>query len=143
MAELNVKMPTEYMEKINKLGADDGFYRAVVSAAKNPLKKHTKAALQKHRITGQLEKNVKAYVKKNSKTGEHFAIAAPVGDHVITTQKGKQHKYPSKNVAAHIEYGTSRQQPRPFVDETARKAEPEATEAMQAVIDKKCEEMGL
>ena len=143
MAEFNVSMPKEYMEKINKLGSDDAFYKAVVSAAKNPLKKHTKGALKKHHITGQLEKSVRAYVKKNSSTGEHFAIAAPVGDHVIKTKKGKQYKYPARNVAAHIQYGTSHQEPKPFVEEARNKALAEATEAMQDMIDKKCEEMGL
>ena len=143
MARLDVVMPKEYRETIEKLGGDDDFYKAVVSAANKPLKKHLKAALQKHRITGQLEKNIRAYVKKNSKTGEHFAIAAPVGDHVKKTNKGKQYLYPSRNVAAHIEYGDSRQKPQPYIDEVQRAAEPEATQAMQNAIEERLEEMKL
>ncbi len=143
MARLDIKMPKEYLDSINKLGTDDSFYKAVVSACKNPLKKQLKAALKKHRITGKLEKNVKAYVKKNSKTGEHFAIAAPVGDHETTSKSGKKYLYPAKNIAAHIEYGTSHQPPKPYVDMAARAAEAEATQAMQEAIDKKTKEMGL
>ena len=86
---------------------------------------------------------LKAYVKKNSKTGEHFAIAAPVGDHETTSKSGKKYLYPAKNIAAHIEYGTSHQPPKPYVDMAARAAEAEATQAMQEAIDKKTKEMGL
>ena len=118
VARLDIKMPKEYIDTIEKLGTDDNFYKAVVSACKNPLKKQLKAALKKHRITGKLEKNVKA-------------------------KSGKKYLYPAKKIAAHIEYGTSHQPPKPYVDMAARAAEAEATQAMQEAIDKKTKEMGL
>lgn len=141
MAVFEFRPPKEYMDKLNALGNDERLYKNIAHAAVSPLKKQLKTALSAHSKTGQLVKLIKGSVIK-TKEGTYFAAVRPVGDH-IRKRKGKEKPMDATAIAAFIEYGTSEQPPRPYIDEVQQSALPEAEEAMQKVIDKYTEEQGL
>ena len=120
MARLEINLPTEYTEKLAKLG-DEKVFKTVASAAKASLKKNFKNALKKHKDTGQLINSIAAYTKYDEKSGEWQTFAKP--------KKGA--------------YGKKGQAPQPFINDVERKTEPEAVEAMKKAFDKKLEELGL
>lgn len=141
MAVFEFKPPKEYMEKLRLLGDDDKLYKKIAHAGVAPLKKHLKTALSAHSKTGQLVKLIKGSVKK-SENGEYFAAARPEGDH-IRKQKGREERMDATAIAAFIEYGTSEQEAKPYIDRVIQSALPEVSEAMQEVIDKYTEEQNL
>ncbi len=141
MAVFEFRPPKEYMDKLNALGDDDKLYKNAARAAVSPLKKHLKTALATHSKTGQLVKLIKGSVIK-TREGTYFAAVRPVGDH-IRKRKKQDKRMDATAIAAFIEYGTSKQPPRPYIDSVQQAALPEAAEAMQAAIDKRTEELGL
>ena len=144
MARLEINLPTEYTEKLAKLG-DEKVFKTVASAAKASLKKNFKNALKKHKDTGQLINSIAAYTKYDEKSGEWQTFAKPKKGayHIRKNKNGTITKERMGTLVFVIEYGKKGQAPQPFINNVERKTEPEAVEAMKKAFDKKLEELGL
>lgn len=141
MAIFEYRPDKEYIQKLELLGNNEKLYKQIAHAGIKPLKKHLTAALSQHKRNGDLVKLIKGSVMK-SKDGEYFAVVRPFGDH-IRIRRGKEEKMSATAIAAFIEYGTSKQNAKPYIDRVQQAALPETAEAMQEVIDKYTEENGL
>ena len=141
MAKINVQLPTEFMDKISRLGekTDEIVPRVLEAGAEIALaavKSNLQTAIgkdikQESRSTGELLSALGVSPVKVNKEGNHdlkIGFAEPRSD------GGSNAK-----IASILEHGTSRQPARPFLKPAKSKTRKSCIKAMKAALEKELE----
>lgn len=125
MAKFSVTMDNELVKQLERLENFDELAKQILTDSSQPLESALSRELSEHKDTEALIKSVKKVVKK-SKYG-WFLMVRPTGK----DKKGVR----NMEKLAYIEFGTSRQAPRPLLSRAMSRAESAVKELMQRNFD--------
>ena len=111
----------------------DQVFKDMVNEGTGILKDHIQEGASQHIETGKMYKGIKKtkaryYAKQNAYIGE---VKFTGSEGVYVTKSGKKYDITNWLKAYRIEYGTSKQQAKPFVRPAVDKATPQITSAWQ------------
>ena len=125
MAKFSVTFDDELVKQLERLENFDELAKQILTDSSKPLEDSLNRELMAHKDTGALIKSVRKIVKK-SKYG-WFLMVRPTGK----DKKGVR----NMEKLAYIEFGTSKQAPRPLLSRAIRSAESAVKELMQRNFD--------
>lgn len=125
MAKFSVTFDNELVKQLERLENFDELAKQILTDSSQPLESTLNRELSTHKDTEALIKSVKKVVKK-SKYG-WFLMVRPTGK----DKKGVR----NMEKLAYLEFGTSKQSPRPLLDRVMRSAESAVKELMQRNFD--------
>lgn len=128
MASFNVEVDDTLMGQLKKLGAVDRLAPLMIDEASPILEKQVKQELERHKVSGDLQKSVKRTKAALHKSGGYFSSIEPTG----TDRKGVR----NVEKLVYLEYGTSRQPATPILTKAAKDSEASILAAMQAIFDR-------
>lgn len=125
MAKFSVTMDNELVKQLERLENFDELAKQILTDSSQPLESALNRELSEHKDTETLIRSVKKIVKK-SKYG-WFLTVRPTGK----DKKGVR----NMEKLAYLEFGTSKQSPRPLLARVMSRAESAVKELMQRNFD--------
>ncbi len=140
MGKFDFQIPDGFLKQLGKLADIDRVAPKMLDEAAPILEKRVKAECTKHRRTGIMVDSVKKTKAKAGKTG-HYIVVRPTGvstKYIDKDGKLRNRKIPVRNmeIMAHLEYGTSKQAPKPILTKAIKDATPEVLSKMQEVFER-------
>lgn len=143
MGKFDFEIPVDFIKQLGKLADVDRIAPQMIDGAMPILEGSLKTELSKHRRTSTMLDSVKKTKAGKNKYG-YFATVRPTGmSKVYMDDKGiiRPRKTPVRNmeILAHLEYGTSKQDPRPILTKAIKDSESAVLDKMQEVFDREVE----
>lgn len=140
---MRMELPEDLITSLLRL-EDEDFEIECLEVIQDDLVDSVKKELSKHDLTGDLVRSVKAKaITKNKNTDGYHVTAMPTGYSKNTynyfSKKKGIRKYKVTNVAKAVwlEYGTSKQSAKPWLDKARKNVEPIVTQKWQELINKR------
>jgi len=120
MGKFDFEIDQDFVKKLEELSNPDEYIPQILDATIPILELSVKSELSKHRRTSQLVNSVKKTKASKSPNGGYFVCVRPTGkSDTYLDSKGvlRKYKVPLRNmeILAHLEYGTSKQTPKPIM----------------------------
>lgn len=140
MAKLRFEIPDSLQKQLAKCAEIDKIAPKMIGAAMPVAVNAIKSSLETHKQSGSLIESVTGYKAKAAKYGGYYGAIKFKG-YSEHTYKGKvtQDKVPNAQKAMSLEYGSSKQNAEPFLDNALKGVEKEVIEKMQEVFNKEVE----
>jgi len=140
MGRFDFEIPQDFINQLGKLADMDRVAPQMLNTAAPILVRNLKAALAKHRQTGDLEKSVRRTGAKKNRYG-HFVTVRPTGtssNYISSdgTKKKMEVHVANMQKFMHLELGTSNQPARPVLAKVLKDSEAECLRIMQEVFDR-------
>jgi HK97 gp10 family phage protein len=128
MGKFDFYIDPEFLKQLGKMSDIDRLAPQMIDEAIPILEKHVKREVSKHRQTGDLERSIKVSKAKKTKNGGYIASVHPSG----VDSKGVR----NMEKMVYLEYGTSKQPPRPTLTKALNDAETPVYAKMQEVFNR-------
>jgi HK97 gp10 family phage protein len=131
MGRFHFEIPKEFQEKLQRLENIDEIAPKMIDEATPILEEAIRNRLELHKDTGALQKSLKKIKAKRTKSGAYYGSIVFKGKVI---RNGKATSNYLKAIV--LEYGSSKQPPRPFIKASIADCEKEVKDKMQEVFER-------